>query len=69
MVTFQHMPEILSNPRLYREYPQAACDLLEQIMWIGASPKEKMSSAALRMVRAQFLKPAVIGDLLRMSKI
>lgn len=69
MVTFQHMPEILSNPRLYREYPQAACDLLEQILWIGASPKEKMSGTALRMVRAQFLKPAVIGDLLRLSKI
>ena len=69
ITTFQHMPEILSNPRLYNEYPQAACDLLEQIMWIGASPKEKMSGTALRVARSRFLKPAVIGDLLRMSKI
>jgi len=69
IITFQHVPEILSNPRLYSEYPQVACDLLEQIMWIGASPKEKMSSTALRTVRSRFLKRAVIGDLLRMSKI
>ena len=69
ITTFQHMPEILSNPRLFSEYPQAACDLLEQIMWIGASPKEKMSGTALRTIRSRFLKPAVIGDLLRMTKI
>jgi electron transfer flavoprotein-quinone oxidoreductase len=69
ITTFQHMPEILSNPRMFSEYPQAACDLLEQIMWIGAGPKEKMSSAALQTVRSRFLKPAVIGDLLRMIKI
>jgi len=69
ITTFQHMPEILSNPRMFSEYPQAACDLLEQIMWIGAGPKEKMSSTVLRTVRSRFLKPAVIGDLLRMTKI
>jgi electron transfer flavoprotein-quinone oxidoreductase len=69
MATFQHMPEILSNPRLFSEYPQAACDLLEQIMWIGAGPKEKMSSTAFRLLRSRFLKPGVIGDLLRMTKI
>jgi len=69
ITTFQHMSEILSNPRLFNEYPQIACDLFEQILWIGASPKEKMSSTALHMVRQKFLNPAVLGDLWGMRKV
>jgi electron transfer flavoprotein-quinone oxidoreductase len=69
ITTFQSMPEFLSNPRLFNEYPQVACDLLEQIMWVGASPKEKISDTALRTTRRKLLKRAVIGDLWKMSKI
>jgi len=69
ITTFEHMPKILSNPRLFSEYPQVACDLLEQIMWVGASPKEKMSSTALRTVRQKLLKRSAIGDLWEVSKI
>ncbi len=66
--TFQHMSEILSNPRMFNEYPQVACDLFEQILWIGSSPKEKMSSTALRTI-GKLIKPAVMGDMLNMRKI
>jgi len=66
--TFRHVPEVLSNPRLFEEYPQMACDLFEQIMWIGAQPKEKMSRTALRTV-GKFMRPRYIGDLWRMRKI
>ena len=66
--TFRHVPEVLSNPRLFEEYPQMACDLFEQIMWIGAQPKEKMSRTVLRTV-GKFMRPRYIGDLWRMRKI
>ncbi len=69
ITTFQHMPKVLSNPRLFNEYPLVVSDLLEQIMWVGASPKEKMSSTALRTVRQKLLKWAVIGDLWDMRRI
>jgi hypothetical protein len=63
------MPEILSNPRLFGEYPQVACDLLEEMLWVGASPKEKMSSTALQIIRKKLLQRAVLGDLWKMRKI
>jgi electron transfer flavoprotein-quinone oxidoreductase len=66
--TFRHMSEILSNPRMFNEYPQVACDLFEQILWIGSSPKEKMSSTALRTM-GKLIKPSVMGDMLNMRKI
>jgi electron transfer flavoprotein-quinone oxidoreductase len=66
--TFRHVPEVLSNPRLFEEYPQVACGLFEQIMWTGAEPKQKMSATALRAVR-KFLRPRYLGDLWKMRKI
>jgi electron transfer flavoprotein-quinone oxidoreductase len=67
--TFQHMGEVLSNPRLFNEYPRIACDLFEQILWIGATPKEKMSSTALRAVTQKLLKPEILGDVWGMRKV
>lgn len=66
--TFQHVPAVLSNPRLFEEYPQLACDLFEQIMWTGAQPKEKMSATARRTLR-KLLRPSAIRDLWKMRKI
>ena len=62
--TFQHMPDFLANPRLFEFYPSVACDLLEQIMWIGEQPKEKLSKTALRAARQNFLRADVLKDLL-----
>jgi electron transfer flavoprotein-quinone oxidoreductase len=67
--TFQHMGEVLANPRLFNEYPQIACDLFEQILWIGATPKEKMSSTALRAITQKLLKPEIMGDVWGMRKV
>jgi electron transfer flavoprotein-quinone oxidoreductase len=67
--TFQHMPEFLTNPRLYERYPAMACDLLEQILWIGKGPKEKFSTTVLRTIRKNLLRVDVLRDLFRMRKI
>lgn len=67
--TFQHMPDFLSNPRLYELYPSVACDLLEQIFWIGSKPKEKLSKSILRTFRKKLLQVGVLKDLLMLQRI
>jgi electron transfer flavoprotein-quinone oxidoreductase len=67
--TFQYMPDFLANPRLFEFYPSVACDLLEQIMWIGEQPKEKLSKTALRAGRQNLLRADVLKDLLGMRSI
>jgi electron transfer flavoprotein-quinone oxidoreductase len=66
---FQNMPDFLANPRLYERYPSIACDLLEQIMWVGEGPKEKFSTTVLRTIRQNLLRTSVLRDLLMMRKI
>ena len=69
LTTFQHMPEILSNPRLFDEYPEVVSQLLQDILWVGAEPKQKMSSMITRTLGKELLKLGVLGDLWRMRKI
>lgn len=67
--TFQHTPDVLANPRLCEFYPAVACDLLEQIMWIGTQPREKLSRTVWRAVRRNFLRMGALKDLLSLRKI
>lgn len=67
--TFQHMPEILSNPRLINKYPEVASNMLQEIFWVDAKPKQKISSTVLRTIYRELLKIDVLRDLWRMRKI
>jgi electron transfer flavoprotein-quinone oxidoreductase len=67
--TFQHMPGFLANPRLRDFYPSVICNLLEQIMWIGEEPKEKLSATILRTARQNLVRADVLKDLLGLRKI
>lgn len=67
--TFQHMPDFLANPRLFELYPSVASDLLEQIMWIGEQPKERLSRTILSTVRKRLIRPSVLRDFLKVWKI
>jgi electron transfer flavoprotein-quinone oxidoreductase len=67
--TFQHMPDVLANPRLRSFYPSVICDLLEQILWIGEEPKKKLSATILRTARQKLLRVDVLKDLLGMRRI
>jgi electron transfer flavoprotein-quinone oxidoreductase len=66
--TFQHTPDFFANPRLFEFYPSMACNLLEQIMWIGEKPKKKLSKTVFQAVRQNF-RTDVLKDLLAMWKI
>ena len=42
MEAFKKAPEFLENPRIYREYPEIACDLAKKIFTNDGKPREKM---------------------------
>jgi len=67
--TFQHMPEFLSNPRLFQLYPSVVCGLMEEIMWIGALPKKRFSKTIFNTVRKQLSQVSVLRDLLKMRRL
>jgi electron transfer flavoprotein-quinone oxidoreductase len=67
--TFRHMPKFLSNPRIRNIYPPVVCDLLEQLLWIGEEPKEKLSATMLRSARQNLLGVDVLKDLLSLRTV
>ncbi len=69
MVTFQHVPHLLSNPRLLTEYPQTFCELFEEMFWVGSKPKERLSSTTLKVLTKKFFNPIAIADLWRLRRL
>jgi electron transfer flavoprotein-quinone oxidoreductase len=67
--TFRHMPAFLTNPRLQDYYPEVVSGLLEEVLWIGREPKEKLSSTILRLARRRLLRADVLKDLAGLRKI
>jgi electron transfer flavoprotein-quinone oxidoreductase len=67
--TFRNMPKFLSNPRIRNIYPPVVCDLLEQLLWIGEEPKEKLSATMLRSARQNLLGVDVLKDLLSLRTV
>ena len=67
--TFQNMPNFLSNPRLYEDYPVLVSELFEHLLWIGDQPKEKLSKTVFRTLRKNLLNLDVIRDLLKFRRI
>jgi electron transfer flavoprotein-quinone oxidoreductase len=67
--TFQHMPHLLENSRLFTHYPQLVCDTFEKIMWIGEGPKDKLSVTALGGMRKNLLNLTALRDGLSLLKV
>jgi electron transfer flavoprotein-quinone oxidoreductase len=67
--TFQHMPEILSNPRLFEKYPEVASELLLEIFRVDAQPKQKISRTVTRTIFRELLNKEALKDLWRLRKI
>ena len=51
--TFRHAPDVLANPRLFGEYPQLACTMMEKLMTVGEEPKKKLSTTILKELRSR----------------
>jgi electron transfer flavoprotein-quinone oxidoreductase len=67
--TFQHMPEVLSNPRLFEKYPEVASELLLEIFRVDAQPKQKISRTVTRTIFRELLNKEALEDFWRLRKI
>ncbi len=66
--TFRNTWKVLNNPRLFEKYPSAVTAVLEDLMLIGAEPKERLSSTVLRHVKKN-LGWSALKDLLGLLRI
>jgi electron transfer flavoprotein-quinone oxidoreductase len=67
--TYRHALSILKNPRWFNHYPQAICELYEELMWIDENPKAKLSSTAYGELRKSILTLQGIQDILSLRRI
>jgi electron transfer flavoprotein-quinone oxidoreductase len=49
--TFRHAPKMLHIDRLYDEYPEILCDVMESVYRIDGTPKQSVSKLFLRMAK------------------
>jgi len=69
METFRQSLEALENPRMTGFYPEWACNLWEQLFWIGEGPKERISSTLWKGLRQGLLNLQALKDLLMLRRI
>lgn len=69
METFRQSKEVWENPRVTGFYPEWACNLWEQLFWIGEGPKQRISSTLWKGVRQGLLNLQTLKDLLMLRRI
>jgi electron transfer flavoprotein-quinone oxidoreductase len=66
--TFRHAPSVLSNPRLFEEYPRLACQTFEALMAVGENPKPRLSTTLLKQLRNKHTL-SLIKDIFGMRRL
>ena len=51
--TFKNAPRFLDNAKMFPLYPQTACDVFENLMFIGDKPQRKLSATVLSELRSK----------------
>ncbi len=67
--TFRESIKLLSNKRLYNEYPNLINSILFSIFKIGKDPKDKLFSTVLKTIKRESSMKEVIKDMWRMRKM
>ncbi len=67
--TFRSMLDVLDNPRMFRQYPEAITGIFEKMFWIGGEPKAKLSSTVLRQALESFGNFSAIRDALGLLRV
>jgi len=60
---FKKAPEFLENPRIYKDYPEIACDLAKKIFTNDGKPREKMIALLKQSTKDKVSFLQIIGDL------
>jgi len=68
LYTFRNVWNVLNNPRLFEKYPAAITAILQELMWVGSDPKQKLSSTVLKHLRKMMNMPT-LKDTLEFLKI
>jgi electron transfer flavoprotein-quinone oxidoreductase len=63
MASFKKAPEFLENPRIYKEYPEIACDLAERIFTNDGKSREKMIAVLKQAMKDRVSFLQMIRDL------
>jgi electron transfer flavoprotein-quinone oxidoreductase len=63
MEIFKKSPKFLENPRIYKDYPEIACDLANKIFTNDGKPREKMVSLLRKATKDRVSFPQIIRDL------
>jgi electron transfer flavoprotein-quinone oxidoreductase len=67
--TWQAVPHLIENPRLFSHYPDAVTRLMEQVFTVGPGPTRRLMSTVLRGVRKDFLTVATAKDANQFRKL
>ncbi len=63
MEVFNKAPDFLKNPRIYRHYPEIACDLAKKIFSNDGEPREKMVAVLKQAMKDRVSFLQIIRDL------
>jgi electron transfer flavoprotein-quinone oxidoreductase len=63
MEVFKRAPEFLENPRIYKDYPEIACDLAQKIFTNDAKPREKLTTLIKQATKDRISFFQIIRDL------
>jgi electron transfer flavoprotein-quinone oxidoreductase len=66
--TFKKAPSMLANPRIYRQYPELACELAEKIFTSDGRPRKKLWPLFRESQRGKISLWQMISDLLRIKR-
>jgi electron transfer flavoprotein-quinone oxidoreductase len=66
--TFKKAPSMLENPRIYRQYPELACELAEKIFTNDGKPRKKLWPLFRESQRGKISLWQMIRDLLRIKR-
>lgn len=69
MKSFQYVPSLLRNPRLFSKYPQLICDLFEKVMWVDEEPKGRIYQTKIEELKKQLFNWETFKDWLQFRKV
>ncbi len=63
--TFRRVPEFLSNPRLYKAYPDLACEIAHRFYRVNGEPRKNILSIMRETTKGKIPKSRLFKDILQ----
>ena len=60
---FRHAPDFFKNPRLYKTYPEMACQIGESLFTVEPEPKEKVGAMVKKAMEGKVTRFEMIKDI------